>query len=52
MFKEHMVYACSGWGMGTWWGLGGVLSTLLLLGLVILIFLWIVKIWKDIQKKD
>ncbi len=30
---------------------GGFLGTLLFVGLVILVWLWVIKIWKDLMKK-
>ncbi|MBI5065174.1 hypothetical protein HZA97_02955 [Candidatus Woesearchaeota archaeon] len=32
-------------------GFGGVLSTLLLLGLVIVVYLWAWKLWNEVNKK-
>lgn len=35
------------WG----WGLNGILVTVLLLGLTVAVFLWIVKLWREIHEK-
>ncbi|MBI2650867.1 hypothetical protein HYX01_00140 [Candidatus Woesearchaeota archaeon] len=35
-----------------YWGFVNILSVLLAIGLVILVYLWIIKLWKDIQGKN
>ncbi len=46
----------SDWGsvgqymMGGWWGFSGILSLFLALGLTILVWLHVIKIWKEVKK--
>lgn len=40
-----------GWMMGPVFGFGGVLYTLLLIGLVVLVWLWVVKVWREVFRK-
>ena len=40
----------SGYGLG-YWGFLNVLSLLLAIGLIILVYLWIVKLWREMPKK-
>ena len=45
-------YSNIGYGMmGGFWGFGMVLWTLLLAGLVALVWLWVAKAWKNLDKK-
>ncbi|HLD33922.1 MAG TPA: hypothetical protein VJB66_04295 [Candidatus Nanoarchaeia archaeon] len=51
-----MVYNCfgGGYGMMSWAGWGGIFGLLYLLivvGLVVLLYLWIVKLWRETQTK-
>ncbi|HLC74595.1 MAG TPA: hypothetical protein VJH88_01935 [Candidatus Nanoarchaeia archaeon] len=54
-----MVYSCfggTGYGMMGWAGWGGIFGLLYLLivvGLVVLLYLWIVKLWREthVRKK-
>ncbi len=41
----------SGYGLG-YWGFLNVLSLILLIGLVILVYLWVIKLWRDIKNKS
>ncbi|HLD75586.1 MAG TPA: hypothetical protein VI874_01085 [Candidatus Norongarragalinales archaeon] len=41
-------YGWNGWGFG----LNGLLLTLLLVGLVVSVFLWILKLWQDLHPKN
>lgn len=38
-------------GYGGYWSIVNLLSTILLIGLVILVYLWIIKLWRDIKGK-
>ncbi|MBS3169658.1 hypothetical protein J4210_04170 [Candidatus Woesearchaeota archaeon] len=45
-----MVYnMMGGWGMG--WGLGMFVGWLLGLGLLVLVWLWVVKLWREVVQK-
>ncbi len=37
------------WGVG--WGLGMVLGWLIALGLVLLIWLWVIKLWREVANR-
>lgn len=40
------------WGSGLgYWSFLNILSVLLLIGLVVLVYLWIIKLWRDIKSK-
>lgn len=49
-----MVIDCFG-GMMGWSGYGGIvmlLYALILIGIVVLLYLWIVKLWRELSKKS
>ena len=37
--------------MGGWWGVGSFLSTLLGIGLVLIVWLFVIKLWKEVFRK-
>ena len=42
-------------GMTGWSGYGGIvmlLYTLILIGIVVLLYLWIIKLWRDVSHKN
>ena len=49
-----MIFNMMGYGMMDgygYYGFTGLLFSLLLIGLVILVYLWIAKLWKEVFKK-
>ena len=50
-YLNGMMDGCGLMGMGTFGSLYMFLLTLLLLGLVIVLFLWIVKLWRQVMGK-
>ena len=53
-----MVYNCMGFGTGYgmmgwggWGGIFGILYLLIVVGLVVLLYLWIVKLWREAHTK-
>lgn len=51
MVWNMMGGGCFGAGVGSFGVLVGVLYSLLLIGLVILVYLWIAKLWKETSRK-
>ncbi|MBI2668801.1 hypothetical protein HYX14_03080 [Candidatus Woesearchaeota archaeon] len=54
MMGNFGMMGSSGYGMmgsGWFWGLNGLLYTLLLIGLVVLVYIWIVKVWRSLNAK-
>lgn len=48
---KMMSYGAGMMGSSGWWSITYVLYVLLLLGLVVLVYLWIVKLWKSLNEK-
>ncbi len=50
-----MVYNMMGYGTGMMWGfgwcLGMILGWLIALGLVLLVWLWVIKLWREVAAK-
>ena len=42
-------YGMMGWS--GWFGIFGLLYLLIVIGLVAIIYLWIVKLWREVQRK-
>jgi len=51
MWGSNFGYGMMGSGYG-YWGLLNFLSFVLVIGLIILVYLWIIKLWKQINKKE
>ena len=51
MMASNFGYGMMGLEYG-YWGLLNFLSLVLLIGLIILVYLWIIKLWKQISKKQ
>ncbi|MBI2657210.1 hypothetical protein HYX08_00780 [Candidatus Woesearchaeota archaeon] len=51
MMGYNFGYGMMGSGYG-YWGLLNFLSFVLVIGLVILVYLWIIKLWKQVSKKE
>lgn len=46
-----MVYNMMGYGWGMGWGIGMLLGWLIGIGLVLLVWLWVIKLWREVAAK-
>jgi len=51
MLGNNLGYGMMGTSYG-YWGLLNLLYLVLVVGLIILVYLWIIKLWKEIYKKS
>lgn len=46
-----MVYNMMGYGWSMGWGLGMLLGWLIGIGLFLLVWLWVIKLWREVVQK-